>query len=86
MGVIAYGKKIPADTQLIFGSHFLVRPLKFMEGIQKICHHDISALSAQSEIKLWTAVGFLTVDATIPAFLAALVLSFKEGRRDAECA
>ena len=25
-----------------------------MEGIQKICHHDISALSAQSEIRLRT--------------------------------
>ena len=56
-----------------------------MEGIQRICHHDISALSAQSEISLRTRVGFLIVDATIPAFLA-LVLSFKEagGRRDAE--
>ena len=45
-----------------------------MEGIQRICHHDISALSAQSEISLRTRVGFLTVDATISRL--SLLLSY----------
>ena len=53
---LGWGYKIwlRLKTRIMFGSHFRIRPLKFMEGIQKICHHDISALSAQSEIRLRT--------------------------------
>ena len=58
-----------------------------MEGIQKICHHDISALSAQSEIKLWT--GGISDVRRSSLGLLALILSFKEagpprGGKDAD--
>ena len=42
----------------------------------KICHHDISALSAQSEIKFWT--GGISDVGRSSLGLLALILSFKE--------
>ena len=48
-----------------------------MTRTQKICHHDISALSAQSEIKLWTRGGISDVGRSSLGLLA-LILSFKE--------